>query len=275
METQITFEAHRKSVRILNQKAYQVAKQEGDMRDDNPVQIHIKARQFVNEYLPDMGPARFWPDRLRDNCEKCFIWLFKCSETMETHVSITEPISQGKVSESYIHRRIEEIITITKLRRNFKQALKDNFQRIINEQNMYNEFFVEKVYHRGKDVSYGEKILQDSIVREHIYLVQNAQFKPEKFTDSRGMTRFILVPVYGLRKGHVQFDEQSFIKLLRYSANLLNFGSEQSLLNGSRRLNNIIRTNGYQVECICSDIYGMPIIEESDIMTPIDINIKI
>ncbi|KAI9474312.1 MAG: hypothetical protein EXX96DRAFT_652991 [Benjaminiella poitrasii] len=129
-----------------------------------------KATEFMNECLPNMGPAPLWPDRLRDNCEKYIPWMFNCSEAVETSVSIDEPISQDKVSKIYIHRRIEEIITTTELHKNFKQALKDNVRRIINQ---------------GKDISYGEKKLLDDFIHEHIDLIQNAQFKPEKFTGPR------------------------------------------------------------------------------------------
>ncbi|KAI9481551.1 MAG: hypothetical protein EXX96DRAFT_538736 [Benjaminiella poitrasii] len=140
----------------------------------------------------------------------------------------------------------------------------------------------------------------DNFVHEHIELIRTAQSKPEKFTDTRGMRRFTLVPLYGLQKRHVQFDKQSFPKLLRDTLNIrghnpstiddailvglyygifkfykVNFGIEASLLNGNRRFCNFIRTDGYDVEFICSDIRGAPIIEEENIKTSMDINAKI
>ncbi|KAI9484165.1 MAG: hypothetical protein EXX96DRAFT_448834, partial [Benjaminiella poitrasii] len=83
---------------------------------------------------------------------------------------------------------------------------------------------------------------------------------PEKFTDTRGMRRFTLVPVHNLQKCHVQFDKQSFLKLIRDTLNIcdrnlstiddatlaglyyrifnfykVNFETKESLLNGNRR----------------------------------------
>ncbi|CEJ00390.1 hypothetical protein RMCBS344292_14446 [Rhizopus microsporus] len=162
---------------------------------------------------------------------------------MEQKKFIQEMKPQDKASNSYVHRKLQELPFVKKLSTSKYRSLKVNILAAINS-NKALEMTSKLKNIDKKDIDAVQTFIKTVQAR-----IQDKTLVPLKHTNPRGSRYFSLLPLYKVGSKSIQIDAQPFWKLAKQCDNKIKSGYKtlESLTLHSKKFANVITTDGYAV----------------------------
>ncbi|KAG1201461.1 hypothetical protein G6F70_003138 [Rhizopus microsporus] len=152
---------------------------------------------------------------------QCYMkWLHFIQKEMEQKKFIHEMKPQGKASNSYANRKLQELPFVKKLNTNKYRSLKENTLTAINSMKTL------EITSKLKNIDKKDIDAVQTFIKTVQASIQDNTFMPLKCTDPREPRYFSLLPLYKIDSKSIQIGAQSFWKLIKQCDNKIKPGQK-------------------------------------------------